>query len=128
MQKRIVGALGVVVLAWASWWGWMGWDTEYQLDPATGNESGPYETWQVVGSALCVVLLVAVATLVRGRRTAIVATTLGYTLGWCVTSLPEDESGLALVGAFMVLVGVGAGSAVVAWLADRLLHRRPARA
>lgn len=128
MQKPTVGAVTVVLLAWAAWWGWMGWDTEYQLDPATGNESGPYETWQVLGSAACVVLIVVVATLVWGRRTAIVATTVGYTLGWCVTSLPEDESGLALVGAVMVLVGVGAASAVVAWLTDVLLRRRAASA
>lgn len=128
MQKQIVGVAGVVLLAWASWWAWMGWDTEYQVDPATGNESGPYETWQVVGSGACVVLLVVVATLVWGRRTAVVATTLGYTLGWCVTSLPEDESGLAVVGAVMVLVGVAAATAVVAWLTDLVLRRRDARA
>ena len=124
MQKRIVGALGVVVLAWAAWWAWMGWDTEYQVDPATGNETGPYEAWQVLGSGACVVLLVVVATIVLGRRTAVVATTVGYTLGWCVTSLPEDESGLALVGAVMVLAGVGAASALVAWLTDLLARRR----
>ena len=126
MQKQIVGALGVVVLAWASWWAWMGWDSEYRLDPATGAETGPYEAWQVVGSAVCVVALVVVATLVWGRRTAVLATTLGYTVGWCATSLPQDESGLAAVGAVMVLVGVGLGATVVALLTERL--RRPRRA
>lgn len=124
MQKQIVGALAVVVLAVASWWAWMGWDSEYQVDPSTGVASGPYEAWQVVGSALCVVVLVAVATLALGRRTAVLATTLGYTLGWCVTSLPDDESGLAVVGEIMVLVGVGLGTTVVALVVDGLRRTR----
>jgi len=127
MQKQIVGALGVVVLAWASWWAWMGWDTAYTLDPVTGNESGPYEAWQVVGSALCVGVLVVVATLTWGRRTAVVATTVGYTAGWTITAVRGDESGLAGVGAVLVLVGVGAASTLLAWLTERLSARRGTR-
>lgn len=126
MLKQIVGAAGVVVLAWASWWGWMGWDDEYQVDPVTGDASGPYETWQVLGSAACVVVLVVVATLTWGRRTAVVAVTVGYTAGWTFTALREDESGLAGVGAILVLVGLAAGTSVVAWLTERAVRGRRA--
>ncbi len=123
MLKRFVGLVVVVVLAGASWWGWMGWDDEYRTDPVTGVVSGPYEAWQVVGSGVCVVLLVGVATVLLGRGTAVLGTTLGYTFGWSVTSFPQDDSGLAGVGAVMVLVGVGLASLVVAMLTDAVARR-----
>lgn len=102
-----------------AWWAWLGWDDEYQVDPVTLVESGPYEPWQVVGSAATVVVLVVVATLVAGRAqraNVVFATAAGYAVAWAQTNLTQDDSGLAGVGAVMVLVGVGLGAAVVATL------------
>lgn len=125
MHKNIMfGSIVTVVVSWICWWAWMGWDTTKDLDVATGNETGPYEAWQVIGSALCVVALVAVASVLWGPIVATVATTVGYTGGWMITAFSQDDQGLALVGGLLVLVGVAIGSAVVAVLTRRFA--RPA--
>ncbi|WP_313404525.1 hypothetical protein [Aeromicrobium sp.] len=126
MHKNImIGSVITVAVSWICWWAWMGWDTAKDLDLATGNETGPYEAWQVIGSALCVVALVAVATVQWGPLVATVATTVGYTAGWMITAFSQDEQGLALIGGLLVLAGVAIGSALVAVLARRLVG--PAR-
>lgn len=125
-KQTFVGSVLVGALAWLSWWAWMGWDTEIVIDPATGNETGPYEAWQVVGSALCVVMLVVVATLVWGALVAAMATTVGYTGGWLITAFTEDDQGLALVGGVFVFIGLAAASTLIAALTRRFTRSRAA--
>lgn len=121
MAKSIfLGFPFTVACAWLAWWAWMGWDTEMTVDPVTGNQTGPYEAWQVIGSALCVAALVIAATLVWGPLVAAAATTVGYTSGWMVTAFGEDEQGLAIVGGGLVLIGVAASSTLVAALTCRV--------
>jgi len=104
----------VAVLTAACWFAWLGWDTQYRTDPVTGDVTGPYEAWQVVG---CVVSLVAVTVLaVRalGGRRAVATVAVTFTAAWVATQAPRDDSGLWAVGALLVLLGTTAGAGVVA--------------
>ncbi|SFJ68834.1 hypothetical protein [Cellulomonas sp. KH9] len=107
----------VAVLTAACWFAWLGWDTQYRTDPVTGDVTGPYEAWQVVG---CVVSLVAVTVLaVRalGGRRAVAAVAVTFTAAWVATQAPRDDSGLWLVGALLVLLGTTVGAGLVALVA-----------
>lgn len=118
----VVGALGSAV----AWLAWMGWDRGYHLDPATGLESGPYEAWQVVGSAVTFTVAVVVACRLQRRpTTATIASVCAtaYTIAYAATVVPFDETGLAVLGVVMVAVGTLAGALVVAVVTDALRRR-----
>ncbi len=126
MLRRGVG-LGVAALGGAAaWLAWMAWDHGYHLDPATGRESGPYEAWQVTGSALTFAAAVVVACVVQ-RRPAPVVTAMvsaaAYTLAYAMTVAPFAESGLVVLGVALVAVGTTAGGLVLAVAADAVRRR-----
>ena len=115
----VLSALLLALVAAASWWAWLGWDTTYQTDPRTGTVSGPYEAWQVIGCVLT--LLVAGllgATLIHPR--ALILMPLGFAIAWSITSARDDDTGLWLVGAFMVLIGMSLGCVVVGLVGNGL--------
>jgi hypothetical protein len=115
----------------AAWFVWMAWDTTYQIDPVSGQASGPYEAWQVIG---CAVTLVAVAVvtglLLPHPWLSALVITAAFTLAWSRTASNEDATGLWLVGAVMAFVGVGVASTVFCYaaaLVRRVVRpRRPA--
>ncbi|MBM6401146.1 hypothetical protein [Phycicoccus sonneratiae] len=111
---RLLGAAGVLAAASAAaWFVWVGWDHEYQVDPATGVASGPYEAWQVVGCALTLLVAGVVAgVLVSPWLLAVVPP--AFTAAWTVDAAASDETGLFVVGAVLVLLGASFGAAVVA--------------
>ena len=115
----VLTAFALALIAAASWWAWLGWDTTYQKDPRTGVASGPYEAWQVIG---CVLTLLgaglAGATLVHPRT--LVLMPLGFTVAWSITSARDDETGLWVVGAFLVAIGMSVGCLVVGVLGRAL--------
>lgn len=123
---RVLRTAALAVLAAACWFAWLAWDTTYQVDPATGVASGPYEAWQVLGCVLSLAVAVVIGTAVLGGRVTVVVTTLAFTFAWSVTA-SSDGSGLWLVGALLVLVGVAVGASVVAAVTAAVLHRRRAR-
>ncbi|PFG34620.1 hypothetical protein [Sanguibacter antarcticus] len=116
----------LALLSAATWFGWFGWDTTYQVD-ASGNTSGPYETWQGLGAVLTIVSLVVVGTALRlGTALVALATAAGLTAGFVITSAPQDSSGLWGAGALFLAVGVFLGAAVVSYVtAWWLRHRTP---
>lgn len=118
------GAL-VTVLAAACWFGWLAWDTTYQVD-ADGVASGPYEAWQVAGCVVSLAAVVVLGTVLVGARRTVLLTTVAFTVAWSVTAR-GDESGLWLVGALLVLVGVALGSTAVAGVSAAVLARRRTR-
>ncbi|MEU8613047.1 hypothetical protein AB0C29_34200 [Actinoplanes sp. NPDC048791] len=119
---------GLLVLAAASvftWWAWLGRDTTKTLDPETGNYSGPYTTAQVAGAVLTLAALLIAAVLLRvPALPAAAVMTVAFTAAWTAQAAGEDETGLYLVGTFLVLAGMTAGTTVVALITARL--RRPA--
>ena len=115
------GAAALSVLAWVAW---LAWDREYQYDPATSTTSGPYAEWQVVG---CVLTLLAAAVLVGWVQRPLVAAlvvTVPFTLCWTVDAALQDETGLFLVGALLIAVGLFLGSLLVAVGLGRAPGRR----
>ncbi|MCD9198856.1 hypothetical protein [Aeromicrobium wangtongii] len=116
--------LVTAALCAVAWLAWMGWDDEYQVDARTGEASGPYEAWQVIGSAVMLAVVVVVATIVfRDAVQVALAATAGYAIAWASTEMPDDDSGLSGVGLVMIVVGVGAASLVLA-LGTRAVRSR----
>ncbi|MGW6131215.1 hypothetical protein ACWFNE_14420 [Cellulomonas sp. NPDC055163] len=118
--------MALAVLTAACWFAWLAWDTTYGVDPATGVASGPYEVWQVLGCVLSLAVAVVLGTRVLGGPVTVVVTALAFTVAWSVTA-SADETGLWLVGALLVLVGVAVGSSVVAAVTAAALRRRRSR-
>ncbi|WP_406070205.1 hypothetical protein [Micromonospora sp. NBC_01638] len=120
--------LGVLFLAAATvgvWLLWLGWDTQYTVDAQTGNTSGPYEPWQVIGCVLTLVLLAALAGTRLSPWLVAPVMTVAFTTAWSWRAASSDDSGLWAVGAVLVLLGMAIGSTLVS-LAARRLSRRPA--
>ncbi|MGJ9373187.1 hypothetical protein [Nesterenkonia sp. CF4.4] len=105
-------AVFVVLGSAGAWFAWMGWDQEYQVDPVTGLEHGPYEAWQVIG---CGITLLAVALPASWGRhwKSVLLLPPSLTVAWSVTAASQDSTGLWLVGAIMVLIGSSLGTGVV---------------
>jgi hypothetical protein len=109
-------SVGVVLLAGAcfgAYWGWLGWDQTYQRDPITGVASGPYEQWQVVGCVLSLAFVAVLAGLVGQAAVAMVVMPIAFTIAWSIPAQASDGSGLWLVGAIMILMGMAVGVCVV---------------
>lgn len=106
----------LAVLAAATWFAWLGWDTTYDID-ADGNQTGPYEAWQVIGAVLTMLVLTVLGALRLGTLPTALGGGIGFTLGFIVTAATTDDSGLWLVGAvimaFGVFLAVYAGAAAV---------------
>lgn len=101
----------------AAWWVFLGRDTTMQLDPATGNYSGPWTTAQVAGCGLTLLALLAGAVL-AGLRPLLAAgvVTVAFVVPWTVQAAATDETGMYGVGAALILIGMGFGSWLVAAL------------
>jgi hypothetical protein len=126
-------ALGSVSLAAATvttWWAWLGRDTEYRVDPVTLTESGPYEVWQVAGCVLTLAAIAVAGGLVLAPWLVAGVMTVSFTAAWAGRAATSDESGLWLVGAIGVFIGMAIGSTVLstsAWAVRRAVagRRRP---
>lgn len=107
--------LGAVVLAAATaavWWSWLGWDRTYQYEG--GRQTGPYEAWQVLGCVLCLAVLAFAGGALLGALVTAPVMSLAFTAVWVARASSEGGGdGLWPVGAALVFVGLGMGSAVV---------------
>jgi hypothetical protein len=111
---RTAQLAAAVLLSALAWVGWLAWDQEYQLDPVTGVASGPYETWQVAGCVLTLLVAAVLAGLARRPVSAAVWVTVPFTLCWTISAAQDDETGLFAAGALFLAVGLFLGSWVVA--------------
>ena len=124
---QLAGALAVAVATAVTWWSWLGWDNEYQVDPVTGDASGPYQPWQVVGCGLTLIAIAVVGGLTLWPWIPPVVLTLTFTGVWSRWAGSADETGLWVVGAGLLFVGLAVGSTIVttvAWGARG--HQAPA--
>ena len=111
-MKRLVTLLLTFVAAVANYAAWLGWDQTRDVHP-DGSTTGPYETWQVIGLGL--VMLVAGAYAAWRWYPAMVV--LGVTAGLTFAvsyDWSDDETGLWAVGASMICVGTFMASSFVA--------------
>jgi hypothetical protein len=114
--------LGLAGLTVAMWWAWLGRDARYQVDPATGATSGPYQVWQVVGCVLCLAVVAIVGGMLLPSWVVAVSMTIAFTVAWSIAASVRDDSGMWPVGAFLVLMGMAIGSTVLSLVG--LLVRR----
>jgi len=106
----------------ATWAGWLSWQAGYRTDPLTGEINGPYSAWQVAGCVVTLAVVAGVAARRLGPRLIVPVMAAAFTTPWAVQAAAEDQTGLWLVGAMLVLIGTAAGAAVVSG-ATRLIHR-----
>lgn len=120
LPHRIRGLIGTELLTLAtlaSWWAWTAWDRTYDVDPATGRASGPWQVWQVAGVVLSLLAVVVVGTRYLPLWVVLPVVPLAFTAAWSLTAMAYDDTGLWGVGALMVLFGTSAGTALVAPIA-----------
>lgn len=118
------GVAALAVLSAACWWGWLAWDTEYQVDPATGHASGPYEAWQVAGCVASLLLLAVLAAPRLHPLAVVVTMTVSFTAAWTATAAAADDTGLFAVGAILVFIGMACGTGLVVPLVRHWSTRR----
>lgn len=114
MRSRLLGTAALALLTAACWWAWLAWDRTYQRDPVTGTASGPYEAWQVAGCVLCLVAVTVWAATRLPLWIVVPVVPVAFTAAWSLTASSYDNSGLWPVGALFLLVGMIAGTVVVA--------------
>jgi hypothetical protein len=111
MRRVWSTALALALFAAAMWFAWLGWDHQYYK--VNGVYQGPYRPWQVEGCGLSIVVATVIAFLVLRRNVAIFvlasAATIGFSVPWSVDAARQDETGLWMVGLFMLLVGGSLG-------------------
>jgi len=128
--RNTLGAIGTAAATVGAWWAWLGWDTESRTDPVTLTESGPYEPWQVAGCVLTLAAIAVVAGLLLAPWLVAPVMTIAFTAAWTVQAAAGDESGLWVVGAVGVLIGMAIGTTVLsvaAWAVRRALTGRRGR-
>lgn len=129
VQNRYLTALAtlvIVALTTATWWT-LGRDTSYEVDPATGSVTGPYEAPQVIACVVVLVGLVVVAALVLPAWLAVLVVSLPFTGAWTIHAASNDDSGLWAVGAILLLVGTLVGATIVTAVTRRLVRDRRTR-
>jgi hypothetical protein len=124
-KRAGLGVLGLVGSTVASWWLWLGWDTEYQIDPATGASSGPYEAWQVIGCVLSLGVIAVVGGLLLRPWIVVPAMTVAFTVAWSFAAAASDDTGLWVIGAVLIFMGMAAGTAALSFGAWLVRGRRP---
>ncbi|MDT4987920.1 MAG: hypothetical protein QOI74_2014 [Micromonosporaceae bacterium] len=115
LSRVILGVPILIALTVVTWWLWLGRDTTYQTDPVTGAATGPYEAWQVVGCVLSLAAIAVVGGWVLPPWAVVAAMTVSFTVAWSWAAAVTDDTGLWLVGAVLVAVGLAAGSAALSF-------------
>lgn len=119
---------GVSVLAGAVVWAaWLGWDRTASYDVVTGTVQSPYVTLQVLGCALTVGVVTAVLAARWSPVAAAAGSSVGFLACWTVDAASQDDSGLFVIGALLLAMGLAAGTAVsaaVGHLVGLLLQQR----
>jgi hypothetical protein len=113
--RLFLAAAVLALVAGAIWFAWLGITKEYYV--VDGNEHGPYRPWQVIGAGVSMVVATVVAYLsVRGVLAVFVlplTAAIGFAVPWTVDAAVSDDSGLFVIGAVLVYLGVSVGLGLV---------------
>lgn len=124
-KRPLLGALALAGVTALNWFAWLGHDTRYDVDPVTQVASGPYSAPQVAGCLITMIVLLMLAILAGVPRWfAAAAMTVSFTVAWTAQAASVDDTGLFMVGAMMVAIGMTVGTVVVAAVTDALFHPR----
>lgn len=108
-QFGLAIALGALV-----WGAWLGWDRTASFDIMTGTTQYPYVTLQVAGCAVTVGLLTGVLASRWSPLAVAAGVSVGFLVCWTTQAAATDSTGLYLVGAMMLTVGLTGGTALAA--------------
>lgn len=113
--EQVASLAALAAAALGCWFAWLGWDTTYDIDPTTGDASGPYQIWQILGCVASLSVLTALAARRLWPPAVVTTIALAFTLGFAYSAAtsPEDD-GLWPIGAALVFVGTLAGAVLVA--------------
>ena len=103
-----------VVLGALTWAAWLGWDRTASYDVITGTVQKPYVTLQVLGCAVTVGAVTAVLAARWHPVAAAVGVGLGFWVVWTLWAAAHDATGLYLVGALMLAIGLAVGTTMAA--------------
>jgi uncharacterized Tic20 family protein len=122
--RNLIGLVLAALAAAGAFAAWLGRDTAKTLDPATGQETGPWSTGQVVACVVTLLVILVVAVVLKVQPLiAAAGLTVGFTLAWAVTAARGADDGLWAVGAALVFIGTAVGSSVVALITARIARR-----
>ena len=111
-RSVVAGRPVIVAVTALAYTAFFAWDTSYDVDPVTGDVSGPYQPWQVICCA-AVLIVLAVLTVRFGRRpTLVFLIPATFTLCWAIQAANSPGDGLWPVGAILVALGTSAGAAL----------------
>lgn len=116
----VVALLTVVIYA-----AWLGWDQDYDVDPVTGAQSGPYQPWQVIGVVLCLGAVAFTAGWAGRRWACLSAMPAAFALCVIVDGATDpNQDGLFVVGAGLSFGVVWVGAAAASHLGVIAAARR----
>lgn len=124
VADRLISIAALTLLSASCWWAWMAWDDSYHRDPATGTTSGPYQAWQVIGCVVCLIALGVGATVRLATPSVVAVMSVTFTAAWSVTAASRDGTGLWVVGAMLIFVGMLCGAGMVSGLTAAVLRAR----
>jgi hypothetical protein len=131
LAKSAISTVALVGGTVATYLALLGWDRDYDRDPATGTLSGPYEPWQIVGCAVVLALIAALAGRVCSVVVTVGATTVAFTAAWSYGAATMDtgagDANLWPIGAVIVACGVAGWSAGFALIGASSTDRHRAR-
>jgi hypothetical protein len=120
MRRSTAAALvgvSLALLTTATYLAFLAWDQHQDID-ATGNVTGPYQAWQIVGVVLALGASAGLAGWHGQARIATAAIPTVFTTCWIIdAATAEWNDGLWPIGAVMVAVGSFVGIGVAAFLA-----------
>jgi hypothetical protein len=120
--------LVVTAASAAAWFAWLGWDADYRELP-DGSVEGPYSTMQVIACGATITCIVVAGCLalrcsVRGSIAVVACVTAGFALAWGRDAAASDETGLWVVGLFLLVMGTAAGGTAIAVLTGIVMRTR----
>ena len=121
-MKQLLATAAVSIGAWLAW---LGYHRLKAVDPVTGNESGPYEPWQVAGLVLTLAACLVVVARTGHPFLAATGSVAGLlavaAADWSTT--PTEDANLWLVSVLAMAVVAVPASIVVTLAATRIPKR-----
>ena len=128
MVRSLLVGLAVTAAVALVYAAFLGWDQQRDVDPVTGENTGPYGTAQVLACGVAYLLVVACGG-ARAPVAAAVAGPVAFTFLWSLDAATDpDADGLWPIGALLVLWGTSVGAVLAVLLGRALAHRTRRRA
>jgi hypothetical protein len=116
----VVATAAVSALSAACWFTWLEWDNESHVDSLSGAVSGPYQAWQVIGCAVSLLAIAAIATSLLPWIVPVVVMPVAFGAAMVFSITPEEMTARWQLGALLAVGEVFLGVLIVAGLSRRM--------